>query len=166
MRTIALFTFLCSTACAQVTFDRLIHAASEPNNWLTFSGNLAGTRYSPLDRIKIGNAANLDLKWIYQAQALEKYEATPLVVDGVMYTVEPPNTVVAIDTRTGRPYWIYQHPVPPATYVCCGNINRGLAVLGDTLYLGTLDAQLVALDISTGRKKWQTKVAEYTNGYA
>ena len=82
-----------------------------------------------------------------------------------MYTVEPPNTVVAIDARTGRPYWIYHHPVPPTTYVCCGNINRGLAVLGDTLYLGTLDAHLVALDISTGRKKWQTKVAEYTHGY-
>jgi alcohol dehydrogenase (cytochrome c) len=152
-------------APAQVSFDQIARALREPHNWLTFSGNLQGTRYSALDQIKVPNAANLDLKWVYQVQSLEKFEATPLVVDGVMYTVEPPNTVVAIDTRTGRPYWIYQHPMPATTYVCCGNVNRGLAVLGDTLYLGTLDAQLVALDISTGRKKWQSKVAEYTHGY-
>jgi alcohol dehydrogenase (cytochrome c) len=150
---------------AQVTFDRIAGAASQPHDWLTYSGNLQGTRFSSLDQMTPLNAGNLDLKWVYQAQSLEKFEATPLVIDGVMYTVEPPNTAVAIDTRTGRPYWIYRHPMPPTTYVCCGNVNRGLAVLGDTLYMGTLDAQLVALDISTGRKKWQTQVAEYTQGY-
>lgn len=151
---------------AQVSFDRIARAAGEPRNWLTYSGNLQGTRYSALDQIKPINAASLDLKWVYQAQSLEKFEATPLVVDGVMYTVEPPNTVAAIDTRTGRPYWMYRHPMPQTTYVCCGNINRGVTILDDTLYLGTLDAMLIALDRSTGRKKWQTKVAEYTDGYA
>ena len=166
MKRVLLAALCAATAIAQVPFERLLKAAREPNNWLTFNGNLAGTRYSQLDQIKPVNAANLDLKGIYQAQALEKFEATPLVVDGVMYTVEPPNTVIAIDVRTGRPFWMYQYPVPASTYVCCGNINRGLAVLNDTLYLGTLDAQLVALDMSTGRKKWQVPVAEYTNGYA
>jgi alcohol dehydrogenase (cytochrome c) len=151
---------------AQVSFDRIAGALREPQNWLTYSGELRGTRYSALAQIDTRNAANLDMKWVHQAQSLEKFEATPLVIDGVMYTVEPPNTVVAIDTRTGRLFWMYRHPMPPTTYVCCGNVNRGLAVLGDTLYLGTLDAYLVALDISTGRKKWQTKVAEYTEGYA
>jgi alcohol dehydrogenase (cytochrome c) len=150
---------------AQVSFDRIAGALREPQNWLTYSGELRGTRYSALAQIDTRNAANLDLKWVHQAQSLEKFEATPLVIDGVMYTVEPPNTVVAIDTRTGRLFWMYRHPMPPTTYVCCGNVNRGLAVLGDTLYLGTLDAYLVALDISTGRKKWQTKVADYTEGY-
>src|SRR5689334_19635253 len=166
MNRLALGFLFASVAAAQAPFERIVRAVREPENWLTYSGTLQGTRHSALDRIDLKNAANLDLKWIYQAQSLEKFEATPLVVDGIMYTVEPPNTVVAIDTRTGRPYWMYQHPVPLPTYVCCGNINRGLAVLGDTLYLGTLDAQLVALDISTGRKRWQTKVAEYTQGYA
>lgn len=161
-----LITTLPALAAAQVSFDRIARAASEPQNWLTYSGNLQGTRYSTLDQIKPANAGNLELKWVHQAQSLEKFEATPLVVDGVMYTVEPPNTVVAIDARTGRPYWMYKHPMPPTTYVCCGNINRGLAVLDDTLYLGTLDAQLVALDISTGRRKWGTRVADYTGGYA
>ena len=161
----AFAAIVAGTGSAQVPFDRLVRAAGEPQNWLTYSGNLQGTRHSELDQIKTLNAGNLDLKWVYQAQSLEKFEATPLVVDGVLYTVEPPNTVVAIDARTGRPYWMYQHPMPATTYVCCGNVNRGLAVLGNTLYLGTLDAYLVALDISTGRKKWQTKVAEYTHGY-
>ena len=161
----ALAVIAAGTGSAQVPFDRLVRAAAEPQNWLTYSGNLQGTRHSELEQIKTLNAANLDLRWVYQAQSLEKFEATPLVVDGVLYTVEPPNTVVAIDARTGRPYWMYQHPMPPTTYVCCGNVNRGLAVLGNTLYVGTLDAYLVALDISTGRKKWQTKVAEYTHGY-
>jgi alcohol dehydrogenase (cytochrome c) len=163
---IILFSLFCAAAPAQVTFDRLLRSQREPQNWLTYNGNLGSTHHSSLDQINAANVANLDLKWVSQAQSLEKYEATPLVVDGVMYVTEPPNTVVAMDTRTGRPFWIYQHPMPETTYVCCGNINRGVAILGNTIYLGTLDAQLVALDASTGRKKWATKVADYTQGYA
>jgi alcohol dehydrogenase (cytochrome c) len=154
-----------SAVSAQVSFDRVLNSVKEPQNWLTYNGNLAGTHHSGLTQVKPLNVGSLDLKWVYQAQSLEKFEATPLVVDGVMYITEPPNTVVAIDTRTGRPFWAYQHPLPSTTYVCCGQINRGLAMLDNTLFLGTLDAQLVAIDASTGRKKWQTKVAEYTHGY-
>jgi alcohol dehydrogenase (cytochrome c) len=163
---VIIFGLFCAVAPAQVTFERLVQSQREPQNWLTYNGNLGSTHHSALDQINAANVANLDLKWVAQAQSLEKYEATPLVVDGVMYVTEPPNTVVAIDTRTGRPFWIYNHPMPETTYVCCGNINRGVAILGNTIYLGTLDAQLVALDASTGRKKWATKVADYTQGYA
>jgi alcohol dehydrogenase (cytochrome c) len=163
---VVIFGVFCAAAPAQVTFERLVRAQREPQNWLTYNGNLGSTHHSSLDQINAANVANLDLKWVSQAQSLEKFEATPLVVDGVMYVTEPPNTVVAIDTRTGRPFWIYDHPMPETTYVCCGNINRGVAILGNTIYLGTLDAQLVALDASTGRKKWATKVADYTQGYA
>ena len=157
---------LAGIAPAQVTFDRLRNAQNEPQNWLTYNGGYKSNHYSSLDQIKPANVANLDMKWAYQVNALDKFETTPLVVDGVMYFTEPPNTVVAIDARTGRPYWKYEHPVPETTYACCGNINRGVAILGDTVYLGTLDAYLVAIDAATGRKKWQTKVAEYTHGYA
>jgi alcohol dehydrogenase (cytochrome c) len=153
-------------ASAQVPFNRLLNAQSDSQNWLTYNGNLKSTHYSMLDQINPGNVANLDLKWVYQIQSLEKFEATPLVVDGVMYVSEPPNNVAAIDTRTGRPYWVYERPLPETTYVCCGNINRGLAILGSTLFMGTIDAHLLALDASTGRKKWETKVADYTQGYA
>ena len=166
LQTILLSAALISAAHAQVSFDRLVKAQQEPQNWLTYNGNLHSTHFSGLTQINAGNVANLDLKWVSQAQSLEKYEATPLVVDGVMYITEPPNTVVAIDARTGRLFWEYEHPMPETTYVCCGNINRGVAILGDTIFLGTLDAQLVALDAATGRKKWQTKVADYTHGYA
>jgi alcohol dehydrogenase (cytochrome c) len=153
-------------ASAQVPFNRLLNAQSDSQNWLTYNGNLKSTHYSNLDQINQGNVASLDLKWVYQVQSLEKFEATPLVVDGVMYVSEPPNNISAIDTRTGRPYWVYERPMPETTYVCCGNVNRGLAILGNTLFMGTLDAHLLALDTSTGRKKWETKVADYTQGYA
>ena len=153
-------------ASAQVTFDRLRNAQNEPQNWLTYNGGYKSNHYSTLDQIKPTNVANLDMKWTYQVNALDKFETTPLVVDGVMYFTEPPNNIVAIDAKTGRPYWKYEHPVPETTYACCGNINRGVAVLGDTVYMGTLDAYLIAIDAATGRKKWQTKVAEYTHGYA
>src|SRR5271154_6612911 len=151
---------------AQVTFERLLGAPREPQNWLTYNGNVHSTHYSALDQVNASNVANLDLKGVSQTNSLEKFEATPLVVDGVMYVTEPPNNAVAIDTRTGRPYWMYERPMPDATYVCCGNVNRGLAMLGDTLFMGTLDAHLVALDASSGRKKWETKVAEFTHGYS
>src|ERR1700730_18801804 len=114
----------CGTPPAQVSSDRLVRAQREPQNWLTYNGNLGSTHHSALDQITAANVGTLDLKWVSQAQSLEKFEATPLVVDGVMYVSEAPNTVVAIDTRTGRPFCIYEHPMPETTYVCCGNINR------------------------------------------
>ena len=138
-------------ASAQVPFNRLLNAQSDSQNWLTYNGNLKSTHYSMLDQINPGNVANLDLKWVYQVQSLEKFEATPLVVDGVMYVSEPPNNVAAIDTRTGRPYWVYERPMPETTYVCCGNINRGLAILGHTLFMGTIDGNLIAVDARDGR---------------
>jgi alcohol dehydrogenase (cytochrome c) len=164
--TVTICGLFCASAPAQVSFDRLVRAQREPQNWLTYNGNLGSTHHSALDQINAANVGNLDLKWVSQAQSLEKFEATPLVVDGVMYVSEPPNTVVAIDTRTGRPFWIYEHPMPETTYVCCGNINRGVAILDNTLFVGTLDAHLVAIDASTGRKKWETEVADYKKGYA
>jgi alcohol dehydrogenase (cytochrome c) len=166
MRRIAIGLLFAATLPAQVSFERLLQSAREPQNWLTYNGNLNSTHHSGLDRIKQTNVSTLDLKWVFQAQSLEKFETTPLVVDGVMYFTEPPNNVVAIDTRTGRPYWMYRHPMPETTYACCGNVNRGLAILDNTLFLGTLDGLLVALDAATGRIRWQTKVVEHTHGYA
>src|SRR5579871_6972766 len=96
--TLALIATLSALLPAQVSFDRLLRAAGEPQNWLTYNGNLQSTHYSRLNQITAENVATLSLKWVWQAQSLEKFEATPLVVDGVMYVTEPPNTVAAIDT--------------------------------------------------------------------
>jgi len=151
---------------AQVPFDRIRDSAKEPQNWLTYNNNLYGTHYSALDQITPLNIGNLNLNWVYQIQSLEKFEATPLVVDGVMYISEPPNDVSAVDVRTGRPFWTYHHQLSGVTGVCCGWVNRGVAILGNTVFMGTLDAHLTAIDASTGRRKWETVVADSSYAYA
>ena len=139
-------------AGAQVTNDRLLHPEREPQNWLTYHGSYKSWRYSALDQIRADNARNLELKWVYQLESLDKFEATPLVVDGVMYFTQPPSDVVALDARTGRAFWTYSHPVAGTVGTCCGRDNRGLAILGDTLFLAAMDGMLVALDAKSGKE--------------
>jgi len=143
---------------AQVTFDRILNAEKEPQNWLTYSGNVNGQRHSGLKQITPANAKNLELQWVWQAKSLEKFETTALVVDGVLYTVEAPDTVVALDAATGRIFWTFPYTPAADARPCCGRVNRGLAILGDTLFLGTIDAHLIALDVSTGKPVWNTSI--------
>src|ERR1700686_3075432 len=96
-------------AWGQVSFDRILASQAEPQNWLTYSGSTMSQRYSTLSQIAPGNVKNLELQWIYQSRSLEKYEATSLVVDGVLYTVQAPNDIVAIDAVTGRVFWTYSY---------------------------------------------------------
>jgi len=143
---------------AQVSFDRILRGAAEPQNWLTHSGDVMSQRYSPLTEITAANVKNLELRWVFQAQSLEKFEATPLVVDGVMYTVQAPNDLVALDAATGRVFWTY--PYSPSTLArpCCGRVNRGVAILGNTVFMGTLDGRLLAVDAKTGGLVWNVAV--------
>src|SRR5437867_886519 len=124
---------------AQVSFERILHANQEPQNWLTYPGSLTGQRYSPLTQIKLANVKNLELQWVLQTRApaepTSKYEATSLVVDGVLYSVQPPNVIVAADAVTGRVFWTYAYTPSPLARACCGRINRGLAILGHTLFM-------------------------------
>ena len=129
-----------------VTFDRLLHPDAEPQNWLSYSRTIDGQRYSPLTQITSANVKNMELQWVWQARSLEKFEATPLVVDGVLYTIQAPNDIVALDAVTGRVFWTFPYTPAPEARPCCGRVNRGLAILGDTLYMGTLDAHLIAVD--------------------
>jgi alcohol dehydrogenase (cytochrome c) len=153
-------------ARADVSYERLLRAASEPQNWLTYSGSYASQRHSALHEIKPSNAANLELKWVFQAQSLESFETTPLVVDGVMYLTEAPDTAVALDPATGRIFWRYQHNPDAAARPCCGRVNRGLAILGERLFMATIDAKLIALDAVTGQPVWQKSIADPAVGYA
>jgi alcohol dehydrogenase (cytochrome c) len=162
MKKVAAFAFLMSAVCAlsaQVSFDRLLKAADEPQNWLTYSGTLSGQRYSTLAQITPANVKNLEQKWIFQAQSLEKFEATPLVVDGVLYTVQAPNDIVALDAVSGRAFWVYHYAPSPQVRPCCGRVNRGVAMLGDRLFFATLDGHVIALDARTGRPVWNVAVA-------
>src|SRR4051794_3199212 len=160
MRPLLLALLAAAPVAGQVTYDRLLHADREAQNWLTYSGAYAGQRYSPLDRITPRNVRTLEQKWVFQIDSLQKFEATPLVVDGVIYVTQPPNDVVALDARTGRAFWVYNHRISPDVRVCCGMVNRGLAILGDTLFMAAVDAQLVALDARTGKPIWKTRVAD------
>ncbi len=151
---------------AQVSSDRIARAADEPANWLTYSGSYSGQRYSPLRQIDASNVKNLEFKWMLQNQVFGSWESSPLVVDGIMYLTQRPNDVMAVDARTGRIFWMYKHVVPADYKICCGANNRGLAIHGHTLFMGTLDAHLVAIDARNGRVMWNTTVAEKTDGYS
>jgi alcohol dehydrogenase (cytochrome c) len=151
---------------AQVTFERILNAQREPQNWLSYSGTVSNQRYSLLDQINTSTVSRLDLQWVWQARSLEKFEATALVVDGILYTVQAPNDVVALDAATGRVFWTYHHEPAPEGRPCCGRVNRGLAILDDTLYMGTIDAHLLAIDAKSGKLKWDSVVADAKQNYS
>ena len=162
-----LLTFAaCPMAHGQVTYDRLLRAADEPQNWLTYSGQYSSQRFSRLDEINSSNAKNLELKWVRQFDTLSNVETTPIVVDGVMYVTTADNMVSALDAKTGLPFWTYQYPVPNRLTLCCLKQNRGVAILGDTLFMGTLDAHLVALDAKNGSVLWNVEVGDNLGGYS
>ena len=92
-----------------VTADRLLKAAQEPQDWLMYSGAYNSQRHSPLTQITTANAKDLTLKWVFQSRSLEKSEVTPLVVNGTMYTVQSPNDVIALNAVTGKTLWSYTY---------------------------------------------------------
>ena len=120
-----------------------MNAADEPHNWLMYSGTLDSKRFSRLDQIHNRNVAGLELKWAHHIPQLGRAETTPLVVDGVMFITESPSNLVAVDAATGRPFWRYDHELPDDLRICCGRNNRGVAILGETLYMSTLDARMM-----------------------
>ena len=151
---------------AQVTYERILKGADAAGNWPTYSGNYAGHRFSPLEQINPSNVARLKPAWTYQSNSLQKFETTPIVADGVMYISEAPSNVTALDPKTGKALWKYRRVLPDDLRVCCGQVNRGVAILGGLVYVGTLDSHLVALDAKTGVVRWDTEVAPYRGGYS
>jgi alcohol dehydrogenase (cytochrome c) len=163
---------LCSIFCqvqaqTPVPFERLLNAAKEPQNWLHYNGTYDSHRYSTLTQITPENAKNLQLEWAYQAPVAGSWQPSPLVVDGIMYLTQRPNDVVALDAVTGAVFWVYRYNLTnPNTPACCGSENRGLAILGDTLFEGTLDAHLIAIDARSGELRWNVEVANSKAAYS
>ena len=157
---------LTSQVAAQVTYDRILRADEEPGNWLTYNRSYDSRHHSPLDEINRENAGELELKWVFQAKSLEKFESTALAVDGVIYNVQMPNDVVALDAVTGRKFWQYTHVMAETVNVCCGRVNRGLAILGETLYMGTIDGKVVALDAKNGAVVFSKQLVDPSGGYS
>ena len=167
-----ILAFICHSSYAQVSYERLVNAAKDGDNWLTYSGTYRSERYSPLDQINTGNVKDLKVIWAYQMQPSKQagnglVETTPIVVDGIMYLTEPPSTVTALDARTGKSIWSWSPDMSDEVlHIGFPRVNRGVAVLDDAVYVGTLDAHLVSLDAATGAVRWDVKVAENSSGFA
>ncbi|PYU90403.1 MAG: PQQ-dependent dehydrogenase, methanol/ethanol family [Acidobacteria bacterium] len=147
-----------------VTYERLLGAAQEPANWLMYGGDYRSQHYSGLNQITAENVHRLRAKWIYQMHR-QKVETTPIVVDGIMYLTRPPSDVIALDAETGRALWTFEYRLPSKVYTCCGEVNRGLALLDSTLFITTLDAKLIAIDARSGRMLWKKEMADPALNY-
>jgi alcohol dehydrogenase (cytochrome c) len=165
---IAAFTALLAGAAAaqQVAPERIVRAADEPANWLTYSGGYSSQRHTALREITRQNVRNLEQQWVLQGQVLGAWQSSPLVVDGIMYLTQRPNDVLALDAKTGRVFWQYRYNNSTDQRVCCGANNRGLAIHGDKLFMGTLDAHLIAVDARNGQPLWNTTVADSKLAYS
>ncbi|MBI2189834.1 MAG: PQQ-dependent dehydrogenase, methanol/ethanol family [Acidobacteria bacterium] len=138
------------------------------SKWLTFGGDYSNHRHSPLTQITPQNVSRLVPQWIFQNDTLGRFETTPLLRDNVLYVTGPLNKAWAIDARTGREIWRYVRELPPtgSLTACCGLVNKGFGVLGDKLFMTTLDAHLLALDIKTGGVVWDATLEDFRKGYA
>jgi alcohol dehydrogenase (cytochrome c) len=148
----------------------LLAGLSNPEHWLMYSGDYTGQRHSPLKQITPDNVRNLSPRWGFQTDTTARgrgFESSPLVLDGVMYVTGPNGFAWALDARTGRPFWRYRRELPNnLTYGASAPVNRGFAALGDRLFMTTLDAHLVSLDMKTGTVLWDIEMADYKLGYA
>ena len=161
---------LAQNAESGVTYEDILNGLSEPSKWLTYSGDYTGQRHSPLTMITPGNVQDLVPIWTFQTGTMTRgrgFETTPLVLDGVLYVTGSNNFAWALDARTGRPFWQYRRNLPDdLTYGSSAPVNRGFGILGDRLFMVTLDAHLLALDRKTGSVLWDIELADYRIGYA
>ena len=157
---------------AGVNYERILNARSEPQNWLTYYGAYNGQRYSPLDQINTENVKRLLPAWVFQAgttgliagASTYSFEATPIVVDGIMFLSGWDGWVWALDAKTGTEIWRYKHAVPFDVSLCCGNVNRGVAVAHGKVFFVAANARLLALDATTGRRVWDRTYGDVRAG--
>jgi glucose dehydrogenase len=150
-------------ALAQVDDARMLAAAGDQANWLLYGRDYSNQRFSPLAQIDATNVKRLAPRWIFQSGVSSAFQATPIVVDGVMYVSLPFNHVVALDAASGRELWRYTHK-RRTDKMCCGPANRGVAVAYGKVFMGTVDARLIALDQRTGKLAWDAPLVDDTAG--
>ena len=141
-------------------------ADKDSANFLHSNMSYAQTRYYPAAQINTTNVAKLRPAFQFQTEVVESMETAPIVVDGIMYITTSYNHVYALDAATGKEFWHYKHKMGPVTTFCCGPNNRGVAVMGDRLYMGTLDAKLLAFDAKTGKVLWSAQIGDPEKGYS
>src|SRR5438132_10076607 len=155
-----------SPSLVPVTQAMLDAAAGDGLNHLHPNSNYEQTRYYPATQIGTGNVDKLKTVFTFQTAVLESMETSPLVVNGVMFLTTSYNHVYAVDAVTGKEFWHYKHKMGPITMFCCGPNNRGVAAYEGMLYMGTLDAKLVALDAKSGKVAWEVQIADPEKGYS
>lgn len=151
-----------ATLFGQVTSELLLNSSSHPENWMTYSGGYFSQRYSALDKISPENVKGLELKWVWRPRYLDKMEASPLVVNGILYTVQG-NEAVALDALTGRTFWTFEHQIPPESNAYL-MVVKGLAISGDTLFWATYDGHLFAIDAKNGHAIWDKTIVDWHKG--
>lgn len=157
----------CGVLLAQeVTNQQLADGLKQTDRWVTYSGDYSGKRHSPLDQITPANVQRLAAQWVFQTGVAGKFEAVPIVIDGLMFITGPDNVAWALDARAGRQVWRYRRALPERMSICCGRVNRGFAMYKNRLYMATLDAHLVALDPKTGGVIWDVEIDDYRRGYS
>jgi alcohol dehydrogenase (cytochrome c) len=157
---------------AGVNYERILNAREEPQNWLTYYGAYNGQRYSPLDQINTENVKRLVPAWVFQAgttgliagASTYSFEAAPIVVDGVMFVAGWDGWVWALDAKTGVEIWRYKHAIPFDVSLCCGNVNRGVAVAQGKVFFVTANAHVLALDATTGKRVWDKTYGDVRAG--
>jgi alcohol dehydrogenase (cytochrome c) len=149
-----------------ITNRDLLDGLKDPTRWLTYSGTYDGQRHSPLTQITPANVDRLTAQWTFQTGQLGSFQTTPIVIDGVLYVTGFNNNAWAIDARSGRTIWRYRRNLPEDLRLCCGAVNRGFAVLGDRLFMTTLDAHLVSLDMKTGTPLFDVELMDHKLGYS
>src|SRR6266545_4355502 len=155
-----------SSSLAPVTQAMLDGAGKDSKHWLHPNGSYEQTRFYTGNQINAKNVAKLKPAFVFQTAVLESMETAPIVDNGVMFLTTSFNHVYAIDAATGEEFWHYKHKLGPIVTVCCGNNNRGVAISEGKLYMGTIDAKLVALDAKTGKLLWETQIADPDKGYS
>ena len=167
---LAIHLFTVGTGGAQtVTTADLERAEENTRDWLMYGRDYNAQRYVELDQINPGNIHRLHPAWVFATGGENRgLQATPLIHDGVLYVSADGSRVFAIDARTGARLWSYDPKLPAESerVYCCGSINRGVALFGELVYVGTMDARLVALDKRTGAVKWETQVIDWRQGYS
>ena len=149
-----------------VSNDDLLAGAADTEKWLLYGGNYANYRHSPIDDINADNVAGLQVAWAFPTGTLQQFEVSPTVYDGIMYVSSSNNRLFALNAATGELYWRYDHILPEDLRLCCGIVNRGVAITGNTVIMATLDAKMVAFDRLTGEVLWETTLAPYADGFS
>ncbi len=164
---VAAFMLPGNTFAEGVTTELLLDAQNHDDVWVHYGKNYEGWRYMPNDSINRENVNRLVPKWSYQTGVLGGgFEVSAVLFDGLLYITTPQSHLICVEARTGKEVWRYDHVMPEGVNLCCGPVNRGVAILGDVVYWVSLDAHLMAFDAKTGLQLWDRTVADYRASYS